>query len=100
MSEVIAQIADVRLLIAGEWQDGSERADVLDKFLLRPCARLHIPSREQVRQAVAAAHAAYVESTLTPYDRGLILDRTAAIIERLGERFVEVIRAEAGFTLS
>ncbi|MBK9607821.1 MAG: aldehyde dehydrogenase family protein [Betaproteobacteria bacterium] len=100
MSEVTPRIAEVQLLIAGEWQDGVERSDVLDKFLLVPCAHLHIPSREQVSRAVAAAHAAYVESSLTAYDRGAILDRAAAIIERLGERFVEVIRAEAGFTLS
>jgi acyl-CoA reductase-like NAD-dependent aldehyde dehydrogenase len=100
VSKVSAQIADLRLLIAGEWQEGVDHAEVLDKYRLVPCARLHIASREHVRAAVAAAHAAYVESTLTAYDRGAILDRAAAIIERDGERFVEALRTEAGFTLS
>ena len=89
-----------RLLIGGEWQDGVERSDVLDKFFLTPFARMHIPSREQVRNAVAAAHEAYVQSTLTAYDRGAILDRAAQIVERDDDRFVERIRTEAGFTKS
>jgi succinate-semialdehyde dehydrogenase/glutarate-semialdehyde dehydrogenase len=100
MNEVSSKVADARLLIAGEWQNGVQQTDVLDKFHLVPCARLHIPSREQVRQAVAAAHAAFVESTLTAYDRGAILDRAANLIERQSERFIEVIRTEAGFALS
>jgi len=100
MNNVTARVADARLLIAGEWQDGVEHGDVLDKFLLTPCARLHIPSRAQVSRAVAAAHTAYVESTLTAYERGAILDKAAAIIERLGERYIEIIRTEAGFTLT
>ena len=89
---------EARLLIGGEWQEGVERVDVLDKFLLTPFARMHIPSQQQVRNAVAAAHEAYVQSTLTAYDRGAILDRAAQIVERDGEQFVERIRTEAGFT--
>ena len=100
MSQGSRTVADARLLIAGEWQDGIEQRDVLDKFHLVPCARLHIPSQDQVHKAVAAAHAAYVDSTLTAYDRGTILDRAANLIERQSERFIEVIRTEAGFTLS
>jgi len=100
MSEVLSHLVDARLLIAGEWQDGVEHSEVLDKFRLAPFARLHIASQEQVRKAVAATHAAYVESPLTPYDRGAILDRAASLIERGGDRFIEAIRTEAGFTLS
>ena len=94
------KLQDARLLIAGEWQAGIEQSDVLDKFHLVPCARMHIPSHDQVRKAVAAAHAAYVQSTLTAYERGAILDRAAALIERQTDRFVETIRTEAGFTVS
>ncbi|HZR02994.1 MAG TPA: aldehyde dehydrogenase family protein [Burkholderiales bacterium] len=100
MNAVASKIAETRLLIGGEWQNGVEQTDVLDKFHLVPCARLHLPSQDQVRTAVAAAQKAYVESTLTAYDRGAILDRAANLIERQGERFIEVIRTEAGFTLS
>jgi succinate-semialdehyde dehydrogenase/glutarate-semialdehyde dehydrogenase len=95
----MTELTQVRLLVAGEWQDGADQADVLDKYLLKPYARMHIASQAQVREAVAAAHAAYAGSTLTAYDRGAILDRAAAIIERDGEKFVDLLRTEAGFTL-
>lgn len=96
----MSELTQIRLLVAGEWQDGAQKADVLDKYLLKPYAQMHIASEAQVKAAVAAAHAAYVASTLTPYDRGAILDRAAAIIEREGEKFVELLRTEAGFTQS
>ena len=100
MSEASPGIADVRLLVAGVWQEGVERSDVLDKFRLVPCGRLHIASQEQVRQAVAGAQKACAASTLTAYERGAILDRAADVIEARSERFLEVIRTEAGFTVS
>ena len=100
MHETSSKLADVRLLIAGEWQDGVEQAEVLDKYLLTACARMHIASREQVQRAVAGAQAAYQRSSLTAYDRGAILDRAAGLIEARSEQFLEVIRAEAGFSLS
>ena len=95
-----SRAAEVRLLIAGEWHDGAERGEVLDKYRLVPCAQLHIASREQVRQAVASAQAAYEQSSLTPHDRGAILGRAADLIESRSEQFHEVIRTEAGFTLT
>jgi acyl-CoA reductase-like NAD-dependent aldehyde dehydrogenase len=100
MNKALSKVAEVRLLIGGEWQDGVEHADVLDKYRLTPCARLHIASQAQVRETVASAQAAYEQSSLTAHDRGAILDRAAALIEKDSERFVEVIRSEAGFTLS
>jgi acyl-CoA reductase-like NAD-dependent aldehyde dehydrogenase len=100
MTKNSSSIADARLLVAGEWQDGTEHAEVLDKFRLVPCARMHIASQDQVHAAVAAAHDAYVKSTLTAYDRGAILDRAAVLIEGRREQLVQVICSEAGFTLS
>jgi len=93
-------IAEVRLLIAGEWHDGVEFAEVLDKFRLEACARLHIASRDQVRAAVAFAHEAYANSNLSAFDRGAILDRAAALIDGKSEQFVELLCSEAGFTRS
>ena len=100
MNETSPKTLDVRLLIGGQWRDGVEQADVLDKYLLTPCARMHIASREQGREAVAAAQAAYEQSSLTAYDRGVILDRAANLIEGRGESIVEVLRSEGGFTLT
>lgn len=91
---------DVRLLIAGAWQDGVEQVPVLDKFLLTPCAVLHTASPQQVRETVAGAQAAFERSTLTAHDRGAILDRAAGLIEDRASQFIEVMRAEGGFTLT
>lgn len=95
----MSQLTEIRLLVAGEWQDGAQHADVLDKYLLEPYGRVHIASQEQVRAAVAAARTAVAASTLTAYERGAILDRTAAIIERDSDKFCELLRTEAGFAL-
>jgi acyl-CoA reductase-like NAD-dependent aldehyde dehydrogenase len=100
MGETSSKVAEVRLLIAGEWQDGVEHGDVLDKFRLVPCGRLHIASQDQVKRAVAAAQTAFSQATLTGFDRGAILDKAADIIERATDRFVKIIQTEAGFTQS
>jgi len=100
MNEPSSKAVDVRLLIGGQWRDGVEQADVLDKFRLSPCARLHVASREQVREAVAGAQAAYEQASLSAHDRGAILDRAANLVESRGESIAEVMRSEAGFTLT
>jgi succinate-semialdehyde dehydrogenase/glutarate-semialdehyde dehydrogenase len=89
---------DIKLLVAGDWRDGIEQRPVLDKFTLKPYAHVHIASREQVRETVAGAHDAYLQSSLTPHQRGTILEHTAVLIERDQEQFIEMLRIEAGFT--
>lgn len=96
----MTELIDVRLLIDGVWRDGASQSEVLDKFRLTPYARTHIASQEQVRAAVKAAEAAFRKSALTAFDRGAILDRAAAIIERDSEKFIKTLQTEGGFTLS
>jgi succinate-semialdehyde dehydrogenase/glutarate-semialdehyde dehydrogenase len=93
-------LPDARLLIAGQWVDGSSHRHALDKFRLQPCTRIHLPSREQVREAVAAADAAYRASTLTPHERGAILDRAATLLEQRHDELVRALQIEVGFPAS
>ncbi|GAA0749577.1 aldehyde dehydrogenase family protein [Ideonella azotifigens] len=100
MHDRSSKLSDVRLLIDGQWQDGTEFVEVLDKYSLAPCARMHVASQQQVQQAAAAAQAAFERSELNAHDRGAILDRAADLIERDSARFVDVIQTEAGFPLA
>ena len=93
-------LPDARLLIAGRWVEGDRRAQALDKYRLTPCTTLHLPSRAQVAECVASAHAAYRASTLTPHDRGAILDRSATLLEQRSADLVRALQLEVGFPAS
>lgn len=93
-------LPDCRLLLGGEWLTSGDTADVLDKFSLAPCMRLHRAGREHVRDAVARGHAAFHHASLTPFERGAILERAAAVIERRSGDIVRTMQREAGFTQS
>lgn len=90
-------LPDARLLIAGRWCEGASRRHALDKFRLEPCTTIHVPSAGQVREAVAAADAAYRASRLTPHERGAILDRAAALLESRADDLVRALQVEVGF---
>lgn len=100
MTNTFNVLREVRLLIDGQWTDGSDRMVVLDKYRLTPCASLHIASEAQVRAAVEAAQRAFSASTLTPHERGAVLDRAAAVLERDAEQLVAALQTEGGFTLT
>jgi succinate-semialdehyde dehydrogenase/glutarate-semialdehyde dehydrogenase len=91
-------LPECRLLVAGEWTTSGDTGEVLDKFRLEPCWKLHRANREQVRQAVARAHEAFLASPLSPFERGAILDRAAALIEQRAGEIVTTMQLEAGFT--
>ncbi|HEY6355790.1 MAG TPA: aldehyde dehydrogenase family protein, partial [Burkholderiaceae bacterium] len=93
-------LPDARLLIGGRWVEGASRRSALDKYRLQPCTTIHLPAREQVRQAVAAADAAFRASTLTPHERGAILERAAALLEQRSDEVVRALQIEAGFPAS
>jgi acyl-CoA reductase-like NAD-dependent aldehyde dehydrogenase len=100
MSPMTLTLPDARLLIAGQWVDGTSHRSTLDKFRLQPCTSIHLPSREQVAQAVAAADAAFRASRLTPHQRGAVLDRAAALLEQRSADLVRALQIEVGFPAS
>lgn len=93
-----ANLTPCRLLIGGEWIASADTAEVLDKYKLTPCLRLHRAAHEHVRDAVARGHAAFEQSTLTAFERGAVLERAAAILDRRTDDFVRTMQREAGFT--
>ncbi len=93
-------LPDCLLLAGGKWTEGESRGTVLDKYCLEPSTRYHVPSRAQIAQAVAESHAAFRASTLTPHERGAILERTAAELEKRFDQLSRALCAEAGFTPS
>ncbi|MBN3723369.1 aldehyde dehydrogenase family protein [Burkholderia sp. Ac-20379] len=98
MTESDRALPDVRLLIDGRWADGGDRMAVLDKYRLAPSATLHTASHEQVRDAVKAAQRAYLAASLTPHERGAVLERAAALLERETPQLVVALQTEGGFT--
>jgi len=89
------------ILSDGQWIAGKGASlTVMDKFRLAPGATVTTADREQVAQAVAAAHAAFRRGAPGPHERGAILERAAAMIEPRAEEFVRIMQMEAGFTVS
>ena len=87
------------LLSDGQWIVGKGgTVPVMDKFRLEPGAHLTTADREQVAQAVTAAHAAFRRGAPGPFDRGAILERAAALLEPRADEFVRIMQMEAGFT--
>jgi succinate-semialdehyde dehydrogenase/glutarate-semialdehyde dehydrogenase len=90
-----------RLLVDGAWMAGKGPAiEVMDKYRLRPGARLGSADRAQVAHAIERAHAAFRSGAPAPYERGAILERAAGLIESRMDEFVRTMQMEAGFTAS
>jgi succinate-semialdehyde dehydrogenase/glutarate-semialdehyde dehydrogenase len=95
------QHATYRLLIDGEWVDGAgPRVAVRDKYRLTPFASVTVADAAQITQAVDCAHAAFRRGAPVAYERGLVLDRAAALMEARLDDFVRTMQLEAGFTQS
>ncbi len=87
------------LLIDGVWTEGAgPRVVVRDKFKLQPCASLTTPDQAQLRQAIDVAHRAFRTGAPVAYERGLILDRAAQLLDTRAAEFVSIMQIEAGFT--
>ena len=92
-----ADLPTCRLLIGGQWVTGEKAVPVMDKFRLVPFMQAQLPSRQQLSACVASADAAFQASKLTPHERGAILDRAAALIEKRASELADVLGTEAGF---
>jgi len=94
-------VASQPLLSAGEWVAGKGvPLSVLDKFHLRQGAAVDTADQAQAGAAVSAAHAAFRRGAPGPFERGAILERAAALLEKRADELVRTMQMEAGFTAS
>jgi len=89
------------LLANGEWVTGEGAVlQVLDKYQLLPGEQVSTASKAQAERIVADAHEAFRRGAPGPFDRGAILERAAALLEKRADDFVRTMQMEAGFTVS
>ena len=89
------------MLVDGLWIAGlGPVLLVIDKYRLAPGAWVTTADQAQVTRAIACAHAAFRSGPPSPYERGAVLERAAAMVEARLEDFVRTMQMEAGFTVS
>ena len=92
-------LTEYELLIDGRWTPGEgARIPVNDKYTLVPFACVRAASSAQIAQMIDCAHAAFRRGATTPYDRGMVLERAAGLLESRRAEFLSTMQAEAGFT--
>ena len=87
-----------QLLIGGRWLAGASSEALRDKYDGTVYGDMAVASAQQVSAAVTGAVEGQREASLTPYQRYKILSQAARLIEARGERLIELMRHEAGFT--
>ncbi|WP_226626204.1 aldehyde dehydrogenase family protein [Alloyangia pacifica] len=87
------------LFIAGrEVQGGGASFEVIDKFSGETLSTGREASEAQLEQMIEAAQSAFNKGAPSPYERGAILDRAAALLIERSAQMKQVIQAESGFT--
>lgn len=87
------------LYIDGAWVAGERSFEVLAPWDGRALGQVSVATREQVEQAIAAAHR-HLTEPLPRVHRAEILERAAALLRERATEFAEVISAEAGKPIS
>lgn len=100
-SAVRGELPVCNMLLGKKWVRGSlEARPILDKYKLEPFAVLPSSGPEQISAMIDLAQESFTGDTLTPFDRGAILERVADIVERDAASFLEVMQIETGYTTS
>jgi succinate-semialdehyde dehydrogenase/glutarate-semialdehyde dehydrogenase len=87
-------------LIAGKWLAGTRTFAATDKFTGRKVADISEATREQVAEAVRIAKRAVDAGPPPPHDRAQVLRAAAVLLEKYRKPMVDIMVAEAGFTLT
>ena len=89
-----------RLFVNGEWSEGVENFDVLDKFTGEVIGDACSASRQQVDAAVLSAAESFRTNKLEPWERYRILSKVGELLERRRAELTKTIIAESGFPIS
>jgi succinate-semialdehyde dehydrogenase/glutarate-semialdehyde dehydrogenase len=87
-------------LIDGKWVQGESTFSVLDKYSALPIADVASATRAQVAQAVTATQRAVLAGAPAPAERARVLRQAGELIAARRDQFVDVMVAEAGFTVA
>ena len=89
-----------RMLIGSQWSEAvsGERIETLDPATGQALGRFPSGGEADVNQAVAAARRAFNGAwrKVTPYERGRLLQKAAALIEKNGDKLAQLITLENG----
>jgi len=88
------------ILIDGRWREGGPSFKVEDKYSGALITEVSAATREQITEAVRITRAAVDNGPPAPHDRATVLRRAAELMPSYRSRFVDVMVAEAGFTLA
>ncbi|HEV7447281.1 MAG TPA: aldehyde dehydrogenase family protein [Steroidobacteraceae bacterium] len=89
---------DCPLFIDGQHlAGGGAPIPVLDKFSLQQVGQAQVADADQLRRAVGSAHAAYRRGAPSQAERGDILERAAAGVQRASAELIGLMQQEAGF---
>ena len=91
---------DARLFIGGKWLEGAGTISLCDRFSGAEIARIHQADETQMRQAVAAAKAAFAGGEITVPDRYDILMRARDILMRRKDEIIDAMVAETGYCVA
>jgi acyl-CoA reductase-like NAD-dependent aldehyde dehydrogenase len=96
----VSGVTQQRLLIGGEWSDGSAGTfEVRNPFTSEVASVAAAASRDDARRAVDAAAAAFHDWSETPLARRReLLERAAQLMDERGPEFAQVVADETGGT--
>jgi acyl-CoA reductase-like NAD-dependent aldehyde dehydrogenase len=87
---------DHKLLVAGEWSDGVEWAEVKSPYDGTVVGRVAIGDEAMAKRAIEAAHKAFLEADFPQHERAATLERASDLAKERVEELALSIAAEAG----
>jgi acyl-CoA reductase-like NAD-dependent aldehyde dehydrogenase len=90
------QASDHELLLAGEWRETGEWAEVESPYDQTVIGRVAQGDAALAERAIEAAHEAFAAGGFPQHERAAVLDRAAALVKERVEDLALAIAAEAG----